>query len=278
MPISNPYVYSIWGPEKTGKTSFILSFPAVVSIHDFDLGFSRAVYRMIPEGGDINEAEDRIEVRDKDGNLLFRCYRYPAPLAIPSIKSQPLRGYRELWTRFLTNLMKDLEDKEVTAIAVDTATQAWQVCHMGFLQERQEAQMPLIQNPKGEWVDSQNRKLRESLIPIEYAEPNSRMQAVEQAAKGYGKNLILAHHQGAIYARRFKGETMEEYDTGEKQLDGFRRTLALSDIVLRTSINKAGVPSAEVTLCGLSLNLVGMVFEAPTHEKVLEAIRMIRGE
>ena len=250
-----PIITSIWGPEKTGKSSLGMTFPPRIEVFDFDLGYDRAAYRFH---------------REEESGLLV-CHSYPAPLNITVQRNQPLQGYKELWYRFLTDFMSALTDDAVHTLMIDTATQCWQICHMAFLQEKQEAQLPLDARGK----DAKGNTLRESLIPIEYAEPNARMRAVVQAGKGYHKNLVITHYQGAVYSKRMNGDRVEDYDTGEKQLDGFKQTAGLSDIVLRTRVEGV-TPKAVVTLCGLSLNLVGIELVNPTYDSIMGALDSLR--
>jgi hypothetical protein len=226
-----PITASIWGPEKSTKSTLAGSFPKPMAHFDFDMGFERAMYRF-SNGTPPQEEEFGWTVHTADGTIT--SYRMPTPFTIHIQPGQPLKGYRELWNNFLALYLKALEDKSIKTVVIDTATQAWQICHMAFLQEKQEQQ-----------ILNGEKKLRERLIPIEYAEPNARMRSIEQAPKVYGKHLVLTHYQTDVYANRLSGDRMEEYKTGEKELDGFRATANLSDIVLQTSVKDSKPTSSE---------------------------------
>jgi hypothetical protein len=251
-------VTAIWGPEKTNKSGLALTWPTPIRHYDFDMGFARASWL-----GDYTKID---EMLDK-GELT--TMELPTPVNISIQNNTPLTGYRERWISFIQDYLQHLEAGDVETYIIDTGTQAWSICHHAYLQELQEKQLPL----------SGNDKLRAKLIPIEYGEPNNRMQSVEQAAKSRGKNLVICHHQTDVYSQRMGPQGMEEYKTGEFDLDGFRRTKNLSDMVIRTRMTRAeGVwlPEAEITLCGLSMNMVGMKFQNPTYEKFTEALARLR--
>jgi hypothetical protein len=252
-------VTSIWGPEKTNKTGLSLTWPTPIRHYDFDMGFERASY--------LGSYQDKKQMI-LDGAITW--LEMPAPIHIPLRLSDPLKGFRELWAKFVQDILEHLTANDVETYVIDTGTKCWSLCHTAYLQELQEKQIPL----------QPNQKLRERLQPIEYAEPNSRMQAVWQAPKSRGKNLVVIHHQGAVYGTRFnsRGET-EEFDTGEKQQDGFRKAKDLTDIELRTNFrNRDGVwvPSAKVTLCGLTMSMLGMEIDNPSYDLIFEAVERMR--
>lgn len=252
---------SIWGPEKSAKSSLALSWPQPIVHFDFDMGFERAMYRYT-NGTAPTETETGWSITTSEGGIT--SYRCPTPFNVSIHPNTPLKGYMELWNKFLKWYMDALTDAKVKTIVVDTATQCWQICHMAYLQEKQEAQLL-----------NKETKLRERLIPIEYAEPNARMRAIEQAPKAYSKHLVLTHYQTDTYASRMSGDRIEEYKTGEKELDGFRATANLSDIVLRTKVDGT-TPKALVTVCGLSLNMVGVELVNPTYDSLVAALDKLR--
>ncbi len=230
-------------------------------VYDFDMGYERAIWRF--------------KEQEKAG--LITVMTCPTPIDVRVQKNSPLRGYRELWSRFLEDYLKNLEDPNIKTVCIDTATQCWQICHMAYLQELQENQMPL----------QPGQKLRERLMPPEYTMPNSRMRSIEQAGKSYGKNLVLCHYQTAVYEPKLVNNNMEDVDTGKKQLDGFKQTANLSDIVVRTTIDvvtpdptKPSIvvrtPKCKVEVCGLTLNMIGVEFVEPTYDKLMEGVTRLR--
>jgi hypothetical protein len=255
------YVMSIWGPEKSQKSSLAYTGPKILRVYDFDMGYERAIWRF----------------RDEEEAGRITCLSCPTPVHISIKRNEPLKGFRELWAKFVQDYMESLQNPNIKSIVIDTATQCWSICIQAYLQELQENQLAILpRNPaSGEVIIPQGFKMREQLQPIEYREPNNRMRAVEQAGKGFGKNLILTHYQSATYGKRMVEGQVEDYDTGEKELDGFKHTQNLSDIVLRTAYVD-NTPRARVVLCGLSMNMVGVELDNPTWDGVFESLDRMR--
>jgi len=261
-------VLTIWGEEKTGKTSLALTFPKPLIHFDLDIGgFNRAKWRV-----DTKEvkstpyfSEDVLQKLLK-GDLTIR----------PSHK---VYGMKELWTKIITEYAHALLDKEAATIVIDSGTQLWSICHSAVLQEKQE--MQILKNPK-----IQDADLRERLQPIEYGEPNKRMRALISAAHGYKKILVLTHYPRDIYVTKMMGDRAEEVKSGEIEPDGFKENRRLTDLEVKTFMkvvpNTTGkgthkVPSCRITLSGLTLDAVDIELE-PNYDKIIEVVNALRGE
>ena len=245
-------ITAIWGLEKSCKTTLGLTWPKPLKHFDFDLGYERASHRF--KGQDIASSKHITPIQ-----LGARLY-----------------GCKELWYKFITDYNKTLEDKSTATVMVDTATQLWEVCRMAYLQEKQENQAP-------------NERLRQSLIPVEYAEPNARMKSIIQAARQHDKHLVLIHYARDEYITRQDPDTgqLKDVRSGKLEIDGFKWTEGLVDLVVHTyiqrTLDKRGdttgmAPWGVITLSGLDLGMVGQKFEAPNYDSFITLFKMLRGE
>jgi len=244
-------VVAVWGAEKTCKTTMALTFPKPMYHFDLDVGgFERARDRF--EGQDI--------VSESFATPL-QVERLMGKVNVTTRASRRIVGVREVWQEFLVKYVELLKDEKLETIVIDSATQLWTICHQGFLQERQENQKP-------------GTPPRESLLPIEYGEPNARMRSILYAARSYKKNLVLTHYPRDVYAQKVTAKGIEDYKTGGIEIDGFRQTSALVDVVVSTYLsevslpdqkNKVKVPAANVTLSGIGLGMIGKGLE-PTYD------------
>ncbi len=251
---------AIWGEEKTGKTSMALTFPKPLLHFDLDIGgYERAAWRL--------------GASDTDG-IISKVYSTPVQMSkmmglemdtdskgnITTRFPKRVQGYREVWQDIIVDFVKACENKDVSTIVIDSATQLWQICHRAELQAKQEIQ--ISKNPK----ISEN-ELREKLQPVEF--PNEKMRQLIYTAKSYRKNLVLTHYPRPVYSSFMTSEGMKEMQTGEKEMDGFKETLRLVDIQILTELDKKSNPTARITLCGLpglGVTAVGMPIAEPTYQ------------
>lgn len=124
---------------------------------------------------------------------------------------------------------------------------------------------------------SGKEKLRESLMPIEYGEPNARMRATIYAARTYNRNLVLTHYERPEYQDILTEKGKDSMATGRMEMDGFKHTGGLADIVVYTYLLD-NVPWCKVLLCGLDLRLQGMELKEPTWDSIMDVLKMLRGE
>lgn len=247
-------VVAIWGQEKTCKTTMALTFPKPMYHFDLDVG-------------GYNRAKGRFEGQD------IVSEPYPTPLqldrmmgktSVSTKASRRIVGIKEVWQKFLIKYAEILQDKKLCTIVIDSGTQLWTICHQGFLQERQEGQKP-------------DAPPRQTLKPIEYGEPNARMKSIIFAARSYKKNLVLTHYPRDVYAQKVTDKGIEDYKTGDVEIDGFKQTSALADVIVSTYLasvsvpnqkEKVVVPAAKVTLSGIALGMAGRGIE-PTYSELI---------
>lgn len=261
-------ILGLYGDDKTGKSTLALTFPKPLVHFEFDLGgFDRAESRFKEEvaSGAIRSIPLMMPmqiqlVKDNKGNVEAR----PSKLVV---------GMKELWYRFLGEYAQLAQKPDIATIAIDTATICWEICRLGFLQEKQEAQL----DQSGRLLPGQ--VLRERLLPIEYAEPNARMRSIYYAAKAYNKHLVLCHHSRDEYKPQRTDKGIEDMRTGQRELAGWQSIGDMADVIVKTYLKgNPQVPQCRVELCGLHLPAVGMEFQEPSYEKINSAIAMMRGE
>ena len=235
------FITAIWGEEKSHKTSTALTWPKPIVHFDIDVGgYSRAAWRLETTG--IVSKPYIIQVGIEE---LIGVDKSSATIRFP----KRVVGYRECWEQLVTDYIEACRNPEVKTIVFDSATQLWQICHKNELQIKQEIQ--LSKNPR--MADSE---LRERLQPIEF--PNDRMRSLIYTARSYGKYLVLTHYPRDIYVERSTENGTKEVKSGEQEIDGFKETERLVDVVIRNewkSVTVSGKRTKElvstITRCGL---------------------------
>jgi len=261
----NSLITAIWGVEKSGKSTVAMTFPKPIVHFDLDVGgYARAAWRL-----------DTKDIVTKS---------YPIPMQIEKMMgarkedgvtikpSKKVEGMIELWQSVIVDYIAAVQDPKVKTIIMDSATQLWTICHRSRLQTLQDKQIG--QGEKEAYIRAQ-------LLPIEYADPNEQMKSIVFTARSYQKNLILTHYPKDVYAPKLTDRGVEEFRTGEIDIDGFKQTKALCDIAIFTYQIKNGKDTkmmARITLSGLGKALEGMEVEDPTFEKIEKLIKMVRGE
>lgn len=257
-------IFACWGNDKSCKTTLALTFPKPLVVMEWDIGgFDRAIYRFQKEfdaGLIIHEMYP----------IPFQAEQFdPAKLQVRP--SKRITGMKELWYKFLINYIKHL-DEPIATIVIDTGTLLWEVDCAGYLQEKQEIQL----DAKGNLLP--NEKLRVSLLPIEYREPNIRMRGIIYQAKAHGKHLVLTHHSRDEYGPVLQRDgSIAEARTGKKERSGWGPLGDGADVIVHTYWDdKAKLPFCKVELAEVK-QLEGIVFKEPTFDKINRTIRMMKG-
>lgn len=294
-------IVSLWGVEGCGKSSLALSFPRPLFHLDLDLGgFERAAWRL--ESEDI--AIKRLQANESIERVVWTKVELASKPYVAPLQKEKLLGIqkngvsvrfprqvvnvKELWQEIVTDIVNICSIPLIKTIVVDSATQLWSICHQGLLQEKQEVQL-------SQGVKAESDKFREKLMPIEF--PNSRMRDLIYTVRSFGKNLVMTHYPKDVYAEKLVGEKVESYKTGEVELDGFKHTVALDDLVLwcytevdrRKEVAKKPnpdynkfVPRAKISLkCGLrglGMKAVGVELPEPSYAGLMELQKMLTGE
>jgi hypothetical protein len=265
-----PIVLGIQGDDKTGKSTLALSFPRPIRHFDLDVG-------------GFGRARNRYETEISAGEIISKSYYLPmqgirtALLGKKTGFKEAARvvGCKELWYEMVEDLLDVLENSNIKTIVMDSFPQCWELCRLAFLQEKQESQLER---------DPTIKHLRESLIQIEYSEPNARMRALIYGVRQYGKNLVLTHQLAPIYGKVLQDGKVVDAVIGQKN-SGWSHIGKEVDMMVETKIkdgrgaggSKTHTPILEILLSGLGLDVVGMEIEQPDYSKLSSLIEMMRG-
>lgn len=126
---------------------------------------------------------------------------YPIPI-IDSVKPTPYA--REIYQQFTKDYKQAIEGTSYKTVVVDTATALYELGRHCRAEELRQ----------------------ENLLQFQYGEVYARLTAVITRARLAGVNLVLTHYMREKY--------VGNEGTGEMELDGFKRTEGLVDIVLET--------------------------------------------
>lgn len=108
----------------------------------------------------------------------------------------------KIWSEFYKEFKTDCSSGEYQTLVLDAATEVWAICRQAITEEK-------------------NRK---KLLEVEYEKPNLRMTSLLNYATNGGVNLVTIQY---LKDRYVKGE-----NTGEQELDGWKRTENQADIIL----------------------------------------------
>jgi len=269
-------IFILWGEDKSCKNTLAFSFPKPMVDMEFDIGGSRRAMRNLPH----------LPIKDWYDQGLIKVEQYVMPFQIGRVDinlnsvtpSKIVVGVKELFYQFAGNFIKHLKDPNVPTIMVDTGTLLYETTCLGYLQEKQELQM----NPDGSMKmgnDGKLQVLRTQLQRQEYREPYIRMRGFIYQAKAHNKNLIMTHHAADEWGMvRGKDGSLTEGKTGRRQLHGWAQLGDGCDVLGHTRWD-ANTKSSwfDVELAEVK-ELEGMKFENPTHDKISQVIKMIRGE
>ena len=243
------------GNEKSGKTSFALTFPKPMAYFEFDIGgYGRAV-RRVP----LSEAE------------LIQHRAYPLPLSLSFTRVvkadpyQPLQGYRELFEEFKKDYIEACGIPEIKTMVLDTGAMLTNISRFAYLQEKQERQLA-----KGKG------NVQESLETREYGVPNSWLQALVYYAKGSGKDLVYISHLKDVYVSQLDKEgRIESVPNGEQKLSGWNDISWDADAIIRMTNGPDYLPVATIDPrypCGLALELTGVELAEPTYDSLMTLV------
>ena len=212
--IKYPQIWSLYGEPSTMKSSYALTFPGKIAYYDWDLGLHGRAFEF-----EELEASGHVVVRDMQHPMKNMMERHAT-----------LEGYYEAWDAFYKDYIKVLSDDEYQTIVFDTASTLWALCRDAYLQMLQQETIKA------------KKPMRRQLLQIEYATPNQWMAQIIGQAKPSGKNLVILHHSTAEYAPLIQenGKAIVDengqprsFDTGKKVADGWGKTSAKCDWILR---------------------------------------------
>lgn len=266
-------VIALRGPMGSAKSSFALTLPGKKFIFDLEYGAKRATWRVPADSYTIWQPPVTKEALA--ASLEFR-------------KGDRVKGKVEIRRAINAKYLEILQDPEYPNIIWDTARELWVIQHQSLLQEKQDDQLAkaLAGKPKSvpNEIIEEHLDWRTQLMPIEYAQPNGWMSNIINLAKQpvFNKNLVLINHERDKYALRPDGKGgLTEQPTGEKELDGWNKTLDLADWVLITSsqfipaVNGAKASTQfkiRVEKSPVGADLVGLELVNPTYDMLMNIV------
>lgn len=296
IPDIDSLLIGLYGDIKTGKTSFMLSMPKPLVDFDFDQSFDRAAVRALHQEGGLTYKkvmpdEDLTDDILNSYDIIVRCY--DMPLKLPGM---PLEGFVDIWEgKLIPEFLMTLNNPNIKSVGIDTGTLFWTIDH--------QAQLERVQR------ESSN-KIRQRLLPVEYARPNTEARSLLGAVRNKRKNLVALHHVGPKHGPGY--ETIRRGNREEKVFkpdmligetwSGFSHLGQIVDVIARTRVeqgcqtcgttfadtpssrlehgthklNGSVVPTLEVEHCGYSLSAGGMKFENPTFEGLYNTVNAMR--
>lgn len=281
-------IASIWGQEGSGKSTVGLSWPKPLLHFDLDVGgFERAIWKVQELNPDlrIRQCGPKEDLKNIDWNewdIVSKPYLLPIQLekmiGAQSIQQPgqvkatirfPRRviGYKETWEELIIDFVTACQVPTLKSVVVDSATAQWVICHTAHLQDKQEIQI-------AQGIKETDPKFREKLQPVEF--PNEKMRSFIYTARSFGKNLIMTHYPGDVYANKVTDRGVESYKTGAITPDGFKDTKKLVDIILWTYL-ESNEPRAKVDpicmkcgLPGMGMTAVGMELPDPSYAGLMK--------
>lgn len=155
-------------------------------------------------------------------------------------------GFEDLWKKVKADIEKAVASGEYKTIVIDTGTHLWEIIRYAWNEE----------NDKAVGAGGKART---------YGEPNARMYGIVMRAQVAGVNLVITHH--------LKDRWVKDENTGEKELDGWRRTEGLADVVLLTERVQRTIKDKEQAViqttlkeCRFGLALCGYQQDMMTYE------------
>lgn len=266
-PPSRAFSAAIYGPAKTGKSYFTLTFPKPMVVVETDpLSFDRALRGYLKSNPKMSVA-----VMDKDERVSFLDYDiflYRYPLRMDNAQTGAAQSdYNAVAQRMLDWMALTNEDGTpfIKTVVVDTGDILWD--NLG--NQRLE---------RAKQVAAADGKTRSNLNPYEYGPCNSAMTTFYRFAKQQGVHFVTTHG--------YYPEKEVDFDTKElivrskqEQCRGWKQTPQKADMMFMTSLEE-GIPGeigatyiAEITSTGETPeNTHAAVLSAPTFQKVWDML------
>jgi hypothetical protein len=272
-------IFSLFGEDKSAKSTLALSFPRPLVYLELDIGGFQRACRNLPHLP-IKDWFDKGEIKVEPYVIPFQIGQLDA-INSTVRSSKIVVGMKELFYKLAGSFIQHTQDNTAT-IVVD-GTLLYELTCQGFLQEKQEQQI----DSKGNVLPGE--KLRVSLLPLEYREPYTRMRGFIYNAKASGKNVVLMHHATDEYAPMPQRDgSVVEGRTGKRVRHGWQQLGDSADVMVhcwwkdakkdaKGTVLEPGKPFCRVELAEVK-ELEGMTFEEPTWDKIAKVISMLRGD
>jgi len=153
---------------------------------------------------------------------------------------------QKFWKEFTSDYQQATESKVYKTIVVDTGTALYELARHAYAEELG------IKN----------------LLPQLYGEVYTRLSALILKARVLGINVVWTHHLREKY--------IDDKNTGELEMDGFRRAEGLVDLVIRIRCETRRIGSkaenkivATLDKCGYDYTLNGFELESCTYDDII---------
>ena len=177
-----------------------------------------------------------------------------------------------------------LPNPEIQTVIWDTAKELYNIITEGHLQEKQEAQLEFSKRKFPEETDldklaAQTDNFRQQLQPMEYAIPYTRFETVVKLCTTMQKNVVLINHEKDVYRPMVIDGKVVSQPTGEKELDGYRKTLDLTDWAFISKYDKETRQfGIQIIKSPLGMEMVGMELTDPSYDKLVSLCKLIGRE
>ena len=218
-------VITLFGPMNTAKSTFLLTCPGPVFAFDLELGMGRADWRI-----------KAIVEYDK---WTFELTTDELLELVEFTRGGHIHGRIRQWNQMMTKFVEVVKSGLYKTIGFDTAKVLWDADNQSILELRQQ------ENPS-----------KQTLDPMEYAAPNLRMSNVIDICRRMDINLVLINHERDVYVKQLVNGQLRDVPSGEKELDGWRATMDLSDWVLYTDCDVKLQSGQVITLSSTSSNSI----------------------
>jgi len=182
-----------------------------------------------------------IDKHFSDKEITLKEYSLP----IVESTNEPVTGVEKVWKDIQKDFDTACESGKFKTIVIDTGTALWEIVRYAYKEETSKMKLP----------------------PLGYVEPNARFLALFQKARAVGINFVITNHM--------KDEYANNQPTGEKVLDGFKRTAGYADICL--SMTRVGEKKdtkfvATIDDCRFDPFLTGEAIDMPDYDTLIAMI------
>lgn len=165
----------------------------------------------------------------------IELFRYEMPV-IDTARPKPYAN--DLWTAARDDIYYAIDSAEYKTVVIDTGTVLWELCRIAY----------------------KEREAKNGMLPRDYGEANANMAGIFDKAQLGGVNLVVISH--------LKDEYLNDKSTGNRILDGWKRTDALSDVCLDIEMVKN---KSRITIGGnrFDKDITGQTIDDATYDDLI---------
>jgi len=195
---------------------------------------------------------DPIKIFSFDQRARFVASKFPEKeidvhdVMLPVIESEEQQWAEPIWITFEKDYKSAVDSGKFKTVVIDPATVVWQMCHQAV-------------------TESKNRK---KILEVEYMKPNLKMTSLFSRAANAGINLVTIQY--------FRDRYVNGDNTGEQELDGWKRTAGRADInlfienvILGSGNNSRSIMRTTIVDNGYERDLNGKEFDDFTYDDLI---------